>query len=765
MFKYIFKRLASMKKAKYSLSAFLITVILMMQAVLLPGIGTNSVSAASLPAQIGVDEETEDEYLCEYEEIASDNGAILYADVKRGHIALQNRGSGHIWYSVPNDFLLDDITTGEKRINVYSDILVNYIFSKDEGTSLTLDTAASHSDCVRNGKITSKTVNGGIEFKYYFSSIDTTVPVRYILKDGALEATVCIDKIKYGKEVKVSSIRLLPSFGAGNSTDNGYLFVPDGSGALISFNNQVQTIDGYSGKVYGGEAAEEVESKENTAQTVKMPVFGIKKADDAIIGIITSGDAMSTIIADNGNSSMGYNIVGAQADLHIPSKITLYENDWANKTTIMHLSSTPVKLKNYTVRYTMLDGDKANYVGMAEVYRNYLLNEKGMKRNTSAPAFYLSLYGAADFQKVFLGIPYTTVKPLTTYSQAYEIIGELEEAGIDDISLRLLGWNNSGILNRKLPAKLTPYSKLGGKSEFNKLRDYCDSKDWSLSVDVDFQRFRKSGNGYSKNSDSTKTTYGEPSPQYAFMRSVYVADSKYAPFYMLKPQKLEKISSKLLKTIPQEINNISLSVMGGFIYSDLSDNGVYRSETLSIYDKILKNSVNAGNKLSFDNANAYVFPYADYITDTPMASSGYDIFDFDVPFYQIALHGCVDLTAGTLPYELSDRRIVLKAAELGLNLSYCGMYQDSDILKYTRFNDLYSTSYTLWKNSAVENYKELKPLLEKVGGSLITEHYISDNSMTKTVFDNGVKVYVNYGETENVYDGVSVPALGFVTVG
>ena len=93
------------------------------------------------------------------------------------------------------------------------------------------------------------------------------------------------------------------------------------------------------------------------------------------------------------------------------------------------------------------------------------------------------------------------------------------------------------------------------------------------------------------------------------------------------------------------------------------------------------------------------------------------------------------------------------------------MYQDSDILKYTRFNDLYSTSYTLWKNSAVENYKELKPLLEKVGGSLITEHYISDNSMTKTVFDNGVKVYVNYGETENVYDGISVPALGFVTVG
>lgn len=754
-----------MKRAKYKLSAFLLTAVLMMQAFLLPNIGNYNISAAPAPTQIGVSTETEDEYLCEYEEIASDSGAILYADVKRGHIALQNRNNGHIWYSVPNDFLLDKITVGEKRINVYSDVLVNYILSSEEGASLTMNTAASHSECVRSGKVSSKIIKDGIEIEYYFSSIDTTVPVRYTLKNGSLEATICLDKIKYGKEIKVSSIRLLPSFGAGNSTDSGYLFVPDGSGAIINFNNQVETIEGYNGKVYGGDAAEEVDSKECVEKAVRMPVFGIKKSENAMISIITSGDSITTISADNGNSSMGYNIVSAQADLHVPSKITLYENDWANKTTLMRLSSTPVKLENYTVRYIMLDGEKANYVGMAEAYRNYLLNEKGMERNNSQPAFYLTLYGATDFQKVFFGIPYTTLKPLTTYSQACEITAALEKDGIDNISLRLVGWNDNGILNLKLPKKLTPYSKLGGKSEFDELIDYCNSKNWNLSLDIDFQRFRKSGNGYSKNSNSTKTTFGEPSPQYAFMRSVYIADSKYDPFWMLKPNKLEKSYSKLLKTLPQGIDNISLSVMGSSIYSDLSEKGVYRSETLEIYDKILKNSVSSSNKLSFDDANAYVFPYADYITNTPMTSSGYDLFDFDIPFYQIVLHGCVDMSAGTLPYELNDRRIILKAAELGLNLSYQGMYEDSEILKYTRYNYLYSTEYTLWKDSAVKNYKELKPILEKVNGSLITEHYISENNITKTVFDNGVKVYVNYGETENVYDGVTVPALGFVTVG
>lgn len=753
-----------MKKAKYCLSVFLLIVVLIFQTTLLPDINLMSVSAAVTPIQFGLKAETDDEYICDYEPVASDSAAILYADKKRGHIALQNIKSGHIWYSVPNDFLLDDITVGEKRINIFSDIVIEYILSKDEGSTLVLDTVSSHVDCVRNGKIESSTVNSGIEIKYTFSSISTTVVVRYTLENGSLKAMLRLDKLKIGKGVKISSIRVLPSFGAGNSTDNGYLFVPDGCGAIINFNNQVETIDGYSGMVYGDDLAQQVDSVSSVKESVRLPVFGIKKANEAIVGIVESGDSIATIKADNGNQYMGYNIVFAQADLHPESKITLYENDWANRATIMNLSSAPVKIKNYTVRYTMLSGNSANYVGMAEAYRNYLLDEKGVKRNSLSDTMYLTLYGAADFQRVFLGIPYTKIETLTTFSQAEKILDSLKQGGVDDISLRFVGWNNSGISNIKLPKNLSPISKLGGNKGLAKLIDYCRSNGFKLNFDVDFQDFRKSGNGYSKNGDSTKTTFGKPAVQNVFMRSVYTVDKRYDSSYLLTPAKLKKASAKLIKSIPGEINGISLSTLGNIMYSDLSDEGVYRSETLSIYNEILKEWNKSVESISFDNANAYTFPYADYITNTPLSSSGYKMFDMDVPFYQIVLHGCVNMSTSTLPYDFNDYLVVLKSAELGLNLSYNGMYTGSEVLKVTKFNDLYSTTYTLWLDSAVNNYKILQPLLKNVSGALITEHYITDDNLTKTVFDNGVTVYVNYSEKEVKYEGVTVPALEFVMV-
>ena len=50
------------------------------------------------------------------------------------------------------------------------------------------------------------------------------------------------------------------------------------------------------------------------------------------------------------------------------------------------------------------------------------------------------------------------------------------------------------------------------------------------------------------------------------------------------------------------------------------------------YEKV-KNGV--GSILA-DTANAYSFSSVDHITNVPMSSSEFDIFDEDVPFYQVA---------------------------------------------------------------------------------------------------------------------------------
>ena len=40
-----------------------------------------------------------------------------------------------------------------------------------------------------------------------------------------------------------------------------------------------------------------------------------------------------------------------------------------------------------------------------------------------------------------------------------------------------------------------------------------------------------------------------------------------------------------------------------------------------------------------NGANAYALPYVQEITDVPLQSSGFDVFDEDIPFYQMVMHG------------------------------------------------------------------------------------------------------------------------------
>ena len=62
--------------------------------------------------QVGVNEETEEYYLIQYEEVASNDDSILYADMKRGFFALKHKASGAVWHSTPVDSLLDEYTIG-----------------------------------------------------------------------------------------------------------------------------------------------------------------------------------------------------------------------------------------------------------------------------------------------------------------------------------------------------------------------------------------------------------------------------------------------------------------------------------------------------------------------------------------------------------------------------------------------------------------------------------------------------------------------------
>ena len=102
------------------------------------------------------------------------------------------------------------------------------------------------------------------------------VVMRYALDGKSLVVSVPFDRISYRGSYPVTRLNILPFMGAGGAGDEGYMMVPDGSGALIYFNNGKQSQLAYNNPVYGWDEAmpRDVVVTDSKAP---FPVFGIQK--------------------------------------------------------------------------------------------------------------------------------------------------------------------------------------------------------------------------------------------------------------------------------------------------------------------------------------------------------------------------------------------------------------------------------------------------------------------------------------------------------
>ena len=69
----------------------------------------------------------------------------------------------------------------------------------------------------------------------------------------------------------------------------------------------------------------------------------------------------------------------------------------------------------------------------------------------------------------------------------------------------------------------------------------------------------------------------------------------------------------------------------------------------------------------------------------------------------------------------------------------------------------------MYRGQILSCYDELRQISELTKNSMIADHEITDTGVTIVTYDNGVKLYINYSETELTADGVTVPALSYVT--
>lgn len=672
----------------------------------------------------------------------------MLVDQRLANIGLENKETGYIWWSSPLEATRDQVATPLLISELRSSNTLRYGIPERR----------SNNNVVRSGTddctITVSKINNGIKAVYDFQKAGFKYPVEYVLEDDHLKASVKVAEIQESNAANIATeLTVLGSFGAADMTEEGYFVVPDGSGALVRFNNQ-KTMDtnAYQQRVYGSDVTVVPTSKGAVTEQVYLPVYGIVKEDNACLVVASKGDSNAVLSAQvSKQSNSSYNLCSFTFILR--GTDTFYMSGNSNdKLTVFE--SGAIKSDDIELRYYPIAKEGADYTDIAARYRQYLTEEAGVSAKTEAgkSPMYVDLYGGTQKKKPVLGIPVTMKQKITTYDQAGQILSQLKNSGVDDIVVSYNNWTNDGIKN-KVDTEAKPSGTLGGKSDFKGLTDLISQNGFELYPSSDDRDFY-SGNGYYSFTSTAVRVSGSYSRIISYDRAYGIPDGFKKNMSLLSPSLFDEVYSDVADNYSKAgLSGVSIGNMTTSLYGDYGKKNISRAKAMDLicasYDK-LGSSLSEG--ILADAANAYALPYVSHITSVPLNSSRFDLFNEDIPFYQMVMHGLIPYSTTAVNGDADPTTLLLMAAATGSGLSYDMLYEETSVLKDTEFDVLYYANYLNWTDTASREYKLLQPLLSKVSSCTI-DGYEADGDLITTTYSDGTVVKVDLQQKTVEYDG------------
>lgn len=563
------------------------------------------------------------------------------------------------------------------------------------------------------------------------------------------------------------SISVLNNFGAVPSGNEGYLVLPDGSGALVD-TSQPTSLQ-YARYVYGRDNSVRYGLDEHLyvepadrylREGLHMPIFGIKEGNKAIMGVIEDGQGMAMIRANTASNVIPFSKAWSEFIVMPYGNIPLQETD----RTVELSRRARGSIKSFTqglpeedisIRYTFfVDGD-ANYVGMANHYREYLVERHDLVKNHTTEEdipFYVELTGAVPVEKSFMGIPRIQMTALTDYNQAKEIVEQLLANSVDNIHLRYTGMFHGG-LEPGFRSDFRLDTSLGNTKEFQEMVDFYNANNVGFYPDISF--YTMYNNNYGKfhlKRDVAQSLDREP---------VTVFQNNNVETYVLSPTKLAERATNLISSYPSGVTGLSLADLGEQINSDFDRQRENpRGDSLRLVEDtfaLLDNEYD----LMVNKANTYTLSYADHLVNIPLTSNDYYIVARSIPFYQMAVHGYVDYAGSPFNAYPDLTAAVLKSVETGASPFFSWTYEPTTTVKGTKFDYLFPNYFASWFDTAVDTYHQMNDVLSVVQGLSMINHEELEDNVFKTTYENNLAVIVNYNREVVEYKGVVIEGESF----
>ena len=172
------------------------------------------------------------------------------------------------------------------------------------------------------------------------------------------------------------------------------------------------------------------------------------------------------------------------------------------------------------------------------------------------------------------------------------------------------------------------------------------------------------------------------------------------------------------------------------------------------------------DSLMLDAANAYAGVYADVIYSAPVCHSGQDILDESVPFYTLVFSGLAECVAPVLNNANVGDQALLYAVSSGSGICYSLIYENASMLLDTPLSGLSGVNFGTIRQEMTDNYHALTPVYRAIGDSRMYSHEYIEEGLGATAYENGAKVYVNFGKTpKKLPDGSDLAAESFAVRG
>ncbi|MDD2361930.1 MAG: DUF5696 domain-containing protein [Oscillospiraceae bacterium] len=659
-----------------------------------------------------------------------------------------------IWSSNPPDEWKDPYAASITKTDLKSQLLVTY---KIDNTKMRNTNSVVSS--VNKKTFTVARLKNGIRVDYTFRE-GFVIPVMYELFDDSMEVSILFSEIEETTEQQINEIKLLPYFGAASESEKGYLFVPDGSGAIIDFNNKKTDYPVYDKMVYGNDQTLPSDIVTTRAEQIHFPVFGMKKENGAFVAVIEDGDGFARIQASVAGKNAAFNTVNSTAIYRAVERLNVLNGSLGTAGAVLYSAEDPVRTNSYRVRYTFLSGQDSSIGGMAKSYRNRLIEQKALTASEKETALYIDIYGGVKKAKSFLGIRYDGGESLTSFSQTRDLLDDLRREGADSL---VVGFRN---LSRdsykgKPETSFKPLSELGGKKGLDKLLDYVKENEIPFYAYSDFYSFEKSGNSLSKYFNVCKTLDLGAAQVYYKKLNTNIQNKTRDPFYLLYPTGYQKAVSNMIKSADNnKIDAIHLGDISSRLAGDYSRGGLQRDQAINALKSAL--DMAADKSLMLKSPNSYLLEYADYITDLPMTSEKNLLFDRDVPFLQMVLKGSLSYAAYSANLNSTSDDLFLHQVESMSQIHYSFISDNPSDLLNTDMVDLYGLSLAQ-RELAVAQYKAMLAISQTVNNAYIDE-YSGDGSVSEIKYSNGVTIYVNFTNENVEFGEISIPSRGYAVV-